>query len=291
MSSTPGSTTSWTGSTPTTCTRSPWPSRRPSTPTLLRRLAWRLEGPRIDLLVSPVLSDVAGPRMSVRPAAGLPLIHLDEPSLTGPKRALKRIVDLAGRGPAGRAPGPVCLLIGDRHQVRLPGPGPLRQRPDRAVRRGVPVHQVPHDARGRRLAPRGRDRRPRRRRSPTATGTIRGSPGWAGCCAAGAWTSCPSCSTSSAGRCRWSGPGRCFPTSWPCSATPSTAGTSPSPGMTGLWQISGRKEVSWDDRMRMDLHYIETLVDRPRRGHPGQDRQGRHHRPRRVLSSSRARSS
>ncbi|HSO05412.1 MAG TPA: sugar transferase, partial [Candidatus Limnocylindrales bacterium] len=30
------------------------------------------------------------------------------------------------------------------------------------------------------------------------------------------------------------------------------------PGMTGLWQISGRKEVSWDDRMRMDLHYIET---------------------------------
>ena len=28
--------------------------------------------------------------------------------------------------------------------------------------------------------------------------------------------------------------------------------------MTGLWQISGRKEVSWEDRMRMDLHYIET---------------------------------
>jgi lipopolysaccharide/colanic/teichoic acid biosynthesis glycosyltransferase len=30
------------------------------------------------------------------------------------------------------------------------------------------------------------------------------------------------------------------------------------PGLTGLWQISGRKEVSWEDRMRMDLHYIET---------------------------------
>jgi lipopolysaccharide/colanic/teichoic acid biosynthesis glycosyltransferase len=29
------------------------------------------------------------------------------------------------------------------------------------------------------------------------------------------------------------------------------------PGLTGLWQISGRKEVSWEDRMRMDLYYIE----------------------------------
>lgn len=30
------------------------------------------------------------------------------------------------------------------------------------------------------------------------------------------------------------------------------------PGITGLWQISGRKEVAWDDRMRMDLHYLEN---------------------------------
>ena len=30
------------------------------------------------------------------------------------------------------------------------------------------------------------------------------------------------------------------------------------PGLTGLWQISGRKEISWEDRMRLDLHYIET---------------------------------
>ena len=30
------------------------------------------------------------------------------------------------------------------------------------------------------------------------------------------------------------------------------------PGLTGLWQVSGRKEVSWSDRMRMDLEYIEN---------------------------------
>jgi lipopolysaccharide/colanic/teichoic acid biosynthesis glycosyltransferase len=29
------------------------------------------------------------------------------------------------------------------------------------------------------------------------------------------------------------------------------------PGLTGLWQISGRKEVAWEDRMLMDLYYVE----------------------------------
>ena len=30
------------------------------------------------------------------------------------------------------------------------------------------------------------------------------------------------------------------------------------PGLTGLWQVSGRKEVDWDERMRMDLDYVEN---------------------------------
>lgn len=29
------------------------------------------------------------------------------------------------------------------------------------------------------------------------------------------------------------------------------------PGITGLWQISGRQELAYDDRVRLDLHYIE----------------------------------
>ena len=29
------------------------------------------------------------------------------------------------------------------------------------------------------------------------------------------------------------------------------------PGLTGLWQVSGRKEVDWDERMRLDLDYVE----------------------------------
>jgi lipopolysaccharide/colanic/teichoic acid biosynthesis glycosyltransferase len=29
-------------------------------------------------------------------------------------------------------------------------------------------------------------------------------------------------------------------------------------GSTGVWQVSGRSEVSFDDRMRRDLFYIEN---------------------------------
>lgn len=30
------------------------------------------------------------------------------------------------------------------------------------------------------------------------------------------------------------------------------------PGLTGLWQVTGRKEVAWDDRMLRDLAYVEN---------------------------------
>jgi len=30
------------------------------------------------------------------------------------------------------------------------------------------------------------------------------------------------------------------------------------PGITGLWQVSGRSEVSWDERCRLDLHYVDN---------------------------------
>jgi lipopolysaccharide/colanic/teichoic acid biosynthesis glycosyltransferase len=30
------------------------------------------------------------------------------------------------------------------------------------------------------------------------------------------------------------------------------------PGMTGLWQVSGRSDLSWDDAVRLDLYYVEN---------------------------------
>jgi lipopolysaccharide/colanic/teichoic acid biosynthesis glycosyltransferase len=30
------------------------------------------------------------------------------------------------------------------------------------------------------------------------------------------------------------------------------------PGLTGLWQISGRSDLSWDESVRLDLHYVDN---------------------------------
>ena len=30
------------------------------------------------------------------------------------------------------------------------------------------------------------------------------------------------------------------------------------PGMTGLWQVSGRSDLTWEDSVRLDLRYVEN---------------------------------
>jgi lipopolysaccharide/colanic/teichoic acid biosynthesis glycosyltransferase len=30
------------------------------------------------------------------------------------------------------------------------------------------------------------------------------------------------------------------------------------PGITGLWQVSGRSDLSWDDAVRLDLYYVDN---------------------------------
>ena len=30
------------------------------------------------------------------------------------------------------------------------------------------------------------------------------------------------------------------------------------PGLTGLWQVSGRSNLSWEESVRVDVHYVEN---------------------------------
>src|SRR5260221_7397525 len=59
----------------------------------LRALAWELEKTDTDLCVAPALMDVAGPRTTIRPVAGLPLLHVDHPELAGAKQVVKGVFD------------------------------------------------------------------------------------------------------------------------------------------------------------------------------------------------------
>jgi exopolysaccharide biosynthesis polyprenyl glycosylphosphotransferase len=62
----------------------------------VRRLGWTLEDTGIGLIVAPSLVDIAGPRVLMSPVEGLPLIHVDAPEFSGAKYAVKTIFDRIG---------------------------------------------------------------------------------------------------------------------------------------------------------------------------------------------------
>lgn len=59
----------------------------------LRELVWKLESMDVDLLVSPNVLDIAGPRVHVRAVANMPLIHLEKPKYEGAMRFGKLAFD------------------------------------------------------------------------------------------------------------------------------------------------------------------------------------------------------
>ena len=93
----------------------------------LRDLSWALEKLDIDLLVAPGLVDVAGPRLHMRPVAGLPLIHVEKPQYHGAKRFEKRLFDVVFSSIVLLIGLPILLVIGLSIILTSKGPGFYRQ--------------------------------------------------------------------------------------------------------------------------------------------------------------------
>jgi len=225
--------------------------------TVIQRLAWRLEGPRVDLLVAPNIGDVAGPRVTMRMAADLPLLHLDEPHLTGPKRAIKRTLDVvfgsllfllflpfmvvAAVGTFASSRGPVFYEQqrvgrgGDMITVtkfRTMYVGADQQR-DEVI--GTPDAEIFDRYKSDpRITPFGRIlRRWSIDEMPQVVNVIGGNMSLVG-------------------------PRPVLPEELGLFDDADHRRHLTKPGLTGLWQVSGRKEVDWDERMRMDLDYVEN---------------------------------
>ena len=224
---------------------------------VIQRLAWRLEGPRIDLLVAPTLGDVAGPRVTMRMAADLPLLHLDEPHLTGPKRAIKRTLDIifglvfftlflpfmliAAVGTFATSRGPVFykqervgrggdLITVAKFRTMYVGADKMRDevigKPDAKI-----FERYKNDPR---ITPFGRVlRRWSIDEMPQVVNVIVGNMSLVG-------------------------PRPVLPEELGLFDDADHRRHLTKPGLTGLWQVSGRKEVDWDERMRMDLDYVEN---------------------------------
>ena len=156
----------------------------------LRKLAWELEKTDTDLCLAPALLDVAGPRTSIRSAAGLPLLYMDHPDLTGIRQAVKSLFDRLAAFSALLLLAP--LFLGIAVAIKLGDGGPVLFRQVRVGRNGRPFHVYKF----RTMVQTPSSRRCGWKGSTTATGcssrsrTIRGSPRPAPGCAGSHSTNC-----------------------------------------------------------------------------------------------------
>jgi exopolysaccharide biosynthesis polyprenyl glycosylphosphotransferase len=93
----------------------------------LRRIVWDLEKVDIQVVVAPSVTDISGERIKVRPVGGLPLMHIDPPRATDAARWGKRLFDIVGSGALIIGFAPIFLFASVRVWVHDRGPILYRQ--------------------------------------------------------------------------------------------------------------------------------------------------------------------
>ena len=205
----------------------------------LRKLAWSLEGADVELLVDPGLDEVAGPRLHIRPHTGFPLVHVAEPHFTGLCPLVKRASDVVLTSFGLVVIAPVMLVI--TALIKLQDGGPVIFRQTRVGRGGEPFtllkfRSMVIDAEARKVdllaLNEGHGALFKLRDDPRITRLGHS-------CAPFLLTSCRSCSTCCAGRCRLSVHGPISPMRWPRCRRKRSAGLSCHPALP----VSGKSVV------------------------------------------------
>jgi len=224
----------------------------------LRRLAWRLEGDDVDLIVASALMDVAGDRTTLRPVDGLPMLHVDHPRLAGGSRVVKELVDRVGAALLIAVLSPLFGLIALR--IRRDSPGPVLFRQVRVGRDGrefrIYKFRTMHiDAEARLSELRHLNENDRVlfkiRDDPRVTGV-------------GRWLrrlsldELPQLLNVLAGQMSLVGPRPPLPQEVAMYHDDVLRRLAVKPGMTGLWQVSGRSDLPWEEAVRLDLRYVEN---------------------------------
>jgi exopolysaccharide biosynthesis polyprenyl glycosylphosphotransferase len=224
----------------------------------LRRLAWELEKTRTELCLAPTLLDVAGPRTSVRAVAGLPLLYVDHPDLTGARQALKSLFDKSVAAFVLIVLLP--LLVAIAAMVRLEDGGPVIFRQTRMGKDGQPFWlykfrtMVP-DAQRQQAALAARNEGNgvlfKIRNDPRVTRVGARLRRWS-------LDELPQIVNVLLGQMSLVGPRPALPEEAARYGDYVSRRLAVRPGITGLWQISGRSNLPWEEAVRLDLHYVEN---------------------------------
>jgi exopolysaccharide biosynthesis polyprenyl glycosylphosphotransferase len=226
--------------------------------TRLRELAWDLEKTGTEMCVASALLDVAGPRTTIRPVAGLPLLHVDHAELAGGKQVIKGAFDKVSAALALILLAPLFTVIA--LAIRATDHGPVFFRQTRTGRDGQPfmlwkfrTMVVDAESRKAELLARndGHGALFKMRRDPRVTRV-------------GAWLrrwsldELPQLFNVVLGDMSLVGPRPALPAEVAEYGGHMLRRLVVKPGITGLWQVNGRSDLSWDEAERLDVRYVEN---------------------------------
>lgn len=224
----------------------------------MRKLGWDLEKRGVDLIVAPSLTDVAGPRIHSRPVAGLPLIYVDFPSLEGRRYIAKRIFDVVASGLLLLVLSPVLLVIA--LMVKGDSAGPVLFRQERVGLNGEPFKMLKF----RSMVTDAEDILPTLLDKSEGNGVLFKMKDDPRITKIGrvlrkhSLDELPQLINVLKGDMSLVGPRP--PLAREVSEYDDWAMRRllVKPGITGLWQVNGRSNLSWSDSVRLDLYYVEN---------------------------------
>jgi exopolysaccharide biosynthesis polyprenyl glycosylphosphotransferase len=224
----------------------------------LRGLAWELEKTGTDLCVSPALLDVAGPRTTIRPTAGLTLLHVDHPQLSGLLLVVKDLFDRCVAAAALLLLLPLLTLLGLTIWLSDRGPAlftQVRVGKDGRTFRIYKFRTMVVDAeqrKGELLATNETDGILfKLRNDPRVTSVGAHLRRWS-------VDELPQLINVFLGDMSLVGPRPALPDEAEKYAEHVHRRLVVKPGITGLWQVSGRSDLAWDESVRLDLRYVEN---------------------------------
>ncbi|MFT4050819.1 MAG: sugar transferase [Microbacterium sp.] len=228
-------------------------------PDKVKEISWALQAGRQHLVLAPSIIDVAGPRVHTRPVAGLPLIHVETPQFSAGQRFVKRMFDLVVSALLIVLLSPLLMFLA--LLVKVTSPGPVLFRHERIGRGGSPFPMLKFrsmregaetelDAL---LAEQGTSKTPlfKIRNDPRITPLGRVLRKYS-------LDELPQLFNVLGGSMSLVGPRPQVAAEVALYTDAARRRLHTRPGLTGLWQVSGRSSLDWSDAVKLDLYYVEN---------------------------------
>jgi exopolysaccharide biosynthesis polyprenyl glycosylphosphotransferase len=224
----------------------------------LRKLGWALEETSIDLIVAPAVTEIAGPRLKVSNVEGLPLLHLEQPVFSGVSRVTKRLLDLVLSVFSLIVISPFLLIVAlmikfyDRGSIFYTQKRIGQNNKEFNVYKFRTMYEGSHKQRDKVMAETNKD--PRLAKDPQDPRVTK--PGlflrrWS-------IDEIPQIINVLKGEMSLVGPRPPLAEEVNQYEKSEKRRLLVKPGLTGLWQVSGRSELDWEDAVRLDLYYVEN---------------------------------